>query len=75
MRDARIALGGVATVPWRAPAAEEALKGRRLDENAAEAAAEAAFAGAQTREHNAYKVPLGRATLVRALLDAARLNA
>ncbi|MBK5958847.1 FAD-binding molybdopterin dehydrogenase [Rhodoplanes elegans] len=75
VRDARIALGGVATVPWRAPAAEEALKGRRLDENAAEAAAEAAFAGAQTREHNAYKVPLGRATLVRALLDAARLNA
>ncbi|MDC7788368.1 xanthine dehydrogenase family protein subunit M [Rhodoplanes sp. TEM] len=74
VREARIALGGVATVPWRARAAEDALKGRRLDEAAAEAAAEAAFADAQIREHNAYKVDLGRRTLVRALLDAARLE-
>ncbi|RAI42150.1 FAD binding domain-containing protein [Rhodoplanes roseus] len=74
VREARIALGGVATMPWRAKEAEAALRGRRLDEAAAEAAAEAAFAGAQTHEHNAYKVPLGRRTLVRALLDAARLE-
>lgn len=74
VREARIALGGVATVPWRAREAEETLRGQRLDEASAEAAAEAAFAGAKTREHNAYKVPLGRRTLVRALLEAARLD-
>jgi xanthine dehydrogenase YagS FAD-binding subunit len=44
VREARIALGGVATVPWRAREAEAALRGRRLDEASAEIAAEAAFA-------------------------------
>jgi xanthine dehydrogenase YagS FAD-binding subunit len=74
VRQARIALGGVATVPWRAREAEAALSGRPLDEAAAEAAAEVAFAGARTHAHNAFKVPLGKQTLVRALLQAARLE-
>lgn len=72
---ARIALGGVATVPWRAVEAEAALVGKPVDEANATAAAEAAFASAKTHEHNAYKVPLGKATLVRALLEAAKMNA
>lgn len=71
----RIALGGVATVPWRASEAEAALTGKTLDEAAATAAAEAAFAGAKTRKDNAYKVPLGKQTLVRALLEAAKMEA
>ena len=70
VRDVRIGLGGVATTPWRATAAEAALKGKRLDEASATAAADAAFAGARTHQHNAYKLPLGKATLVRALLEA-----
>jgi len=70
VRSARIALGGVATVPWRASEAEALLAGKPLDEAAAHKAADAAFAGAKTHEHNAYKVPLGKATLVRALLTA-----
>lgn len=70
VRSARIALGGVATVPWRAAEAEALLAGKPLDEAAAHKAADAAFAGAKTHEHNAYKVPLGKATLVRALLTA-----
>jgi xanthine dehydrogenase YagS FAD-binding subunit len=74
VREARIALGGVATVPWRAREAEAALVGQPLDEQSAEAAAEAAFAGAHPREHNSYKVPLGRRTLVRALLEAGDLT-
>ncbi len=74
VQEARIALGGVATVPWRAREAEAALKGQRLDEQAASRAAEAAFTGAKTTEHNAYKVPLGKQTLVRALLDAGRME-
>jgi xanthine dehydrogenase YagS FAD-binding subunit len=75
VREARIGLGGVATVPWRAREAEAALNGKRLDEAAAESAAEAAFAEARTYEHNAFKVPLGKSTLVRALLQAAAMEA
>ena len=75
VREARIALGGVATRPWRAHEAERALAGRALDEAAAEAAAQAAFAEARPRGHNAFKVALGRQTLVRALLEAARMSA
>ena len=71
----RIALGGVASVPWRASEAEAALNGKTLDEASAKAAAEAAFAGAKTRKDNAYKVPLGQQTLVRALLEAAKMEA
>lgn len=71
----RIALGGVASVPWRAHEAEAHLAGKPLDEAAAKAAAEIAFAGATTRKDNAYKVPLGKETLVRALLEAAKMEA
>lgn len=70
VRSARIALGGVATVPWRAREAEALLAGQRLDETTAAAAGKAAFAGATVHEHNAYKVPLGEATVARALLAA-----
>ncbi|MGX7877416.1 FAD binding domain-containing protein [Mesorhizobium sp. ORM6] len=69
VRSARIALGGVATVPWRASAAEGVLQGKVLDEAAAQKAADAAFADARPREHNAFKIPLGKRTLVRALLE------
>ncbi|WP_312794847.1 xanthine dehydrogenase family protein subunit M [Tianweitania sp.] len=69
VRGARIALGGVATVPWRAKSAEEMLTGRKLDEAAAKEAADTAFAEASGRKHNAYKIPLGKQTLVRALLE------
>jgi xanthine dehydrogenase YagS FAD-binding subunit len=69
VREARIGLGGLATVPWRAREAEAELAGKRLDEETASRAAEAAFAGAAPREHNAFKIALGRETLVRALLD------
>ena len=70
LRDVRIGLGGVATIPWRARRAEALLRGEKLTEVIALAAAEAEFADARTREHNGYKVALGRATMVRALLDA-----
>ncbi len=69
VREARIALGGVATVPWRAHEAEAALKGKVLDEDAAMKAADAAFADAKTYQHNAFKVPVGKQTIVRALLE------
>jgi xanthine dehydrogenase YagS FAD-binding subunit len=74
VREARIALGGVATVPWRSKAAEEALRRKALDDQAIGAAAEAAFAGARGREHNSFKIELGKRTLARALRQAAALQ-
>lgn len=74
VREARIALGGVAYRPWRSRDAEAVLAGRHLDEATAQVAAEAAFAGAMTRQGNGYKPELGRRTLVRALLAAARME-
>jgi len=74
VRQARIALGGVATVPWRAREAEVRLAGQTIDAAAANAAAEAAFAVARPRAHNAFKVELGKRTLARALLQAAAME-
>jgi len=74
VREARIALGGVATVPWRSREAEDALAGKTLTEETAQTAARAAFANARPRVHNAFKVALGQSTLVRALLQAAELE-
>jgi xanthine dehydrogenase YagS FAD-binding subunit len=74
VREARVALGGVATVPWRSPEAEAALNGQRLDEARARAAAEAAFAAARPLRDNAFKITLGKRTLERALLRAAGME-
>ena len=65
IRDARIALGGVGTKPWRALAAERALRGASASpENVAKAAA-LALQGAVPYAHNAYKIPLGQQAIVR----------
>jgi xanthine dehydrogenase YagS FAD-binding subunit len=65
--DARIVLGGVAAIPWRAKDSEKILIGRRFSEELAERAAEAAVAGAQPLRYNAYKVKLAQALVKRAL--------
>jgi xanthine dehydrogenase YagS FAD-binding subunit len=75
VREARIALGGVATKPWRAREAEAVLKGQVLNEQTAGRAAQAAFASAVTHGGNDTKPELGRRALVRALLAAQRLEA
>lgn len=64
---ARIAMGGVAHKPWRAYEAEKFLKGKEVSEANFEAAADAEMASAKTLEHNAFKVPLGKQAMVRAL--------
>ena len=69
--DARLALGGVGTIPWRTTEAEAILRGARPDETTFRRAAEVAMAGAQTREHNAYKVPMAQRAIVRALATLA----
>ena len=69
--DARIVLGGVAPVPYRALKAEAALKGQALNEASAAAAGVAATDGARPLAKNAYKVPLTQAVVKRALLSLA----
>lgn len=68
---ARVALGGVATKPWRAHDAEAALTGRPATDETWRAAADAAVAGAVGRGHNDFKIELTRRTLRRALARAA----
>jgi xanthine dehydrogenase YagS FAD-binding subunit len=58
IRDVRLALGGVAHKPWRAFAAEAALKGRQATEDAFRAAAEAELAAAHGLRDNAFKIEL-----------------
>jgi xanthine dehydrogenase YagS FAD-binding subunit len=69
---ARVALGGVATKPWRSPEAEAALTGRILTEAVGLEAGEAAFVSAQPRRRNAFKVELGRRAIARAALVASK---
>ena len=71
VRDARIALGGVAHVPWRAERAEAALRGAPATETSVLAAADAELEAARPLRDNAYKVPLTRNLLVRTLTDLA----
>jgi xanthine dehydrogenase YagS FAD-binding subunit len=67
IRSARLGLGGVATIPWRAIEAEHTLTGRKASDATFRDAAELAMAGAFAREHNYFKVELAKRTIVRAL--------
>jgi xanthine dehydrogenase YagS FAD-binding subunit len=74
IREVRIALGGVSALPWWAREAEALLKGKRLDESTLAAVADKAFENARPKTHNAFKVELGKRTLVRALRQAATME-
>jgi xanthine dehydrogenase YagS FAD-binding subunit len=68
----RIALGGIATKPWRAAEAERVLAGKPLAPARFREAAEAALAGAKPRMDNTFKVELAKRTIVRALEEVTR---
>ena len=61
VRAARIAIGGLATRPWRARAAEQALVGKPLTPQTARAAGDAALAGAAPGHDNGFPHRAGRA--------------
>jgi xanthine dehydrogenase YagS FAD-binding subunit len=69
VRDVRLALGGVAHKPWRATAAEQALRGRPATEESFILAAQAELDAATPLRDNRFKVPLARNLVVRTLLD------
>jgi xanthine dehydrogenase YagS FAD-binding subunit len=70
IRQARVALGGVGTKPWRVPRVEAALAGAGLEPTALRTAAALAAEGAQGRGHNDFKIELMQRAIVRALETA-----
>jgi xanthine dehydrogenase YagS FAD-binding subunit len=72
IRDARLALGGVAHKPWRSAAAETVLRGQRADASTFANAADILLRGARGFGHNDFKIGLARRAIVRTLGQAAR---
>ena len=69
-RRASIVLGAAAPVPWRARKAEALLDGKMVDEASANAAAEAALAGATPLARNGYKLQVFKTVIRRTILAA-----
>jgi xanthine dehydrogenase YagS FAD-binding subunit len=74
IKAARVALGGVATKPWRSHEAEAALTGAKAEESTYKDAADAAMRDAKPRAHNGFKIELARRTIARALADVAAMQ-
>jgi xanthine dehydrogenase YagS FAD-binding subunit len=68
---ARVALGGVGTKPWRSPEAETALVGQSADATSFRKAAEAALRDAKPQSENGFKIELAKRCLAHALQMAA----
>jgi xanthine dehydrogenase YagS FAD-binding subunit len=71
IREARVALGGVAHKPWRDEAAEEALTGQAPGEAVFRQAADILLRNAKGLQHNSFKIELARRAIPRALNQAA----
>lgn len=67
--EARVFLGGVAPMPWRAAASEQSLVGKSMDPSTVEEAARASVAGAKPLRGNAYKIEIVKALVKRAILS------
>lgn len=70
VKQARIVLGGVAPIPWRAAKAESFLAGKALNKETLSEAARLALDGAEPLAKNAYKIPLTQTLVHRALMKA-----
>jgi CO/xanthine dehydrogenase FAD-binding subunit len=74
IQEARVALGGVGTIPWRARGTEEILRGAPVRTESFLAAAAAALKGASTVPGTAFKVELGKRTVARILHSVAEVR-
>jgi xanthine dehydrogenase YagS FAD-binding subunit len=72
IKEARLALGGVAHKPWRDPAAEVALRGEAANRTSFARAADVLLRDARGYAHNSFKIELARRGIVRALTQAAQ---
>jgi xanthine dehydrogenase YagS FAD-binding subunit len=73
IKDARLAMGGVAHKPWRLFDAERSLIGKKPTEENFTQAAQLAMQGAKAFEYNAFKLKLAPATIAEALKHASGL--
>jgi len=71
LKEARLALGGVAHKPWRDPTAETALRGQAASQSTFAGAADIVLQNAKGYDHNRFKIDLARRAIVRALTQAA----
>jgi xanthine dehydrogenase YagS FAD-binding subunit len=71
IKEARLALGGVAHKPWRDTSAEAALRGQGADQSTFTRTADVLLRGARAYEHNEFKIDLAHRAVVRALTQAA----
>jgi xanthine dehydrogenase YagS FAD-binding subunit len=71
IKEARLALGGVAHKPWRVPDAEKRLVGQQPSRKAFGEAADTILQGAKGFAHNSFKIELARRAIVRTLEQAA----
>ena len=71
VKQANVVLGAVAPVPWVSQEAAQALVGKSINEQTADAAGQAAVSIAKPLSRNAYKVQLTRTAVKRAILQAA----
>jgi xanthine dehydrogenase YagS FAD-binding subunit len=71
IKEARLALGGVAHKPWRDTSAEAVLRGQNAVSSTFVHAADLLLRDAKGFEHNAFKIDLARRAIVRALTQAA----
>ena len=69
VRSARLAMGGVGTMPWRAHDAEQGMAGALLNKRTFDTAGDVAVAGARGHGGNDFKIPLARRTVARAFAD------
>src|SRR5947209_3950589 len=72
IKQARLALGGVAHKPWRDVAAEAELRGQPANQASFTLAADSLLRSAKGYEHNTFKIELARRSIVRALTQAAQ---
>jgi xanthine dehydrogenase YagS FAD-binding subunit len=72
VKSARIVMGAVAPIPWRAQAAERVLAGKAITEAIATEAANVAVAGARAMSGNQYKIQVAKTAVKRAILAASR---